>query len=109
MTTTNDVLLSALREAAVDEAKAVAFLEARRWGNAPACPRCGSVAVYQMKDARTGQRNKDFRWRCRDCERMYSVRTGTVFEESRLPLKHWCHAYWRSCASKKGVSALQIS
>ena len=104
-----DALLSAIREAATDEAKAVAFLEARRWGVDPACPRCGSVKVYQMRDATTGQRNKDFRWRCHDCKRMYSVRTATVFEESRLPLRIWCHAYWRAVASKKGVSALQIS
>lgn len=102
-------LLSAIRKAATDEASAVAFLEARRWEGDPACPRCGSVEVYQMTDAKTGKRNKDFRWRCRDCKRMYTVRTGTVFEETRLPLTTWCHAFWRACASKKGISALQIS
>jgi len=107
-TESQTALLTAVREAAIDEAKAVAFFEARRWGDSPACPRCGSVAVYQMKDATTGTRNKDYRWRCKDCKRMYSVRTGTVFEETRLPMRVWAHAYWRACASKKGVSALQI-
>jgi len=104
-----DPILEALRTASADEASAVAFMEARRWGDCPACPRCGSVAVYTMKDAKTGARNKDFRWRCRDCKRMYSVRTGTVFEESRLPLRVWAFAFWSACSSKKGVSALQIS
>ena len=33
---------------------------------------------------------------------------GTVFEESRIPLRHWCYAFWRASTSKKGVSALEI-
>jgi transposase-like protein len=55
-----------------------------------------------------GGRNKRFLWRCRDCKEQFTVRIGTVFEDSRIPLKIWCHAFWRACASKKGVSALQI-
>lgn len=101
-------ILKELRIACVDERRAVEFLEEHRWGDDPACPRCGSVDVYQMQDRETGDRNKDLRWRCRDCKRMYTVRTGTVFEETRLPLKVWCFAFWKACASKKGVSAKQI-
>ena len=56
-----------------------------------------------------GQRNKDFRWRCRDCVKMFTVRTGTVFEETRLPLRVWIFAFWKACAHKKGISALQLS
>ena len=56
-----------------------------------------------------GSRNKDYRWRCRGCKKMFTVRTGTVFEESRLPLRVWVYAFWRACASKKGISALQLS
>src|SRR5262245_5734319 len=99
--------LMALREAALDERKATEYLEVLRWGDDPACPRCGSVEVYKMT-ATGGDRERHLRWRCRDCKRMYSVRTGSVLEETRLPLTVWCHAFWRSCASKKGVSALQI-
>jgi transposase-like protein len=61
-----------------------------------------------MTDAETGARNKRFLWRCHDCKKQYTVRVGTVFEESRLPLRHWCYAYWRAATSKKGVSALEI-
>jgi transposase-like protein len=104
-----DPILEAMRIGSSDERSAVEFMEARRWGDCPACPRCGSLAVYTMKDATTGERNKDFRWRCRDCKRMYTVRTGTVYEESRLPLHVWVHAFWAVCASKKGKSALQLS
>lgn len=58
---------------------------------------------------RDGQRNKDFRWRCRDCKEMFTVRTRTILEESRLPLKVWVYALWKASSSKKGISALQLS
>lgn len=106
-TTTPHEMLDRLRLAAQDEDKAREMLEALRWPKGAACPRCGSVGVYQMKDA-AGNRNKDGRWRCRDCDKMFSVRTGTVLEETRLPLKIWVHAFWSAIASKKGISALQI-
>ena len=103
-------ILSALRRAAKDEAAAVSMVERMRgWDTDPACPRCGDVDVYQMKDRKTGEREKNYRWRCRGCGKMYSARTATVFEETRLPLSVWCHAFWRACSSKKGVSALQIA
>jgi hypothetical protein len=91
-----------------DELTAVEFLEKQRWGNTPACVKCGSVAVYKMVDAKTGERSKRYLWRCRDCKEQYTVRIGTVYEESRIPLRHWCYAFWRACTSKKGVSALEI-
>jgi len=96
-------VLEELRIAAVDEAKAVAFIEKQRWGNDACCPRCGDMDVYQMMT--DGQRNKDYRWRCRGCKAMYTVRTGTVFEGSRIQLRHWCFGFWRASTSKKGVSA----
>lgn len=101
-------ILSALRIAANSEADAVAFLEQQRWGGAPACPRCGDVNVYQMRGL-DGARNKDYRWRCRGCKQMFTVRTGTIFEESRLPLRIWVYAFWKACSSKKGISALQLA
>jgi transposase-like protein len=92
----------------MNEALAVAFLEQQRWGDAPACPRCGSLEVYQMKGM-DGARNQDYRWRCRSCRQMFTVRTGTIFEETRLPLRVWVYAFWKPCSSKKGISALQLS
>jgi transposase-like protein len=101
-------VVAAMPLACSDELAAVEFLESQRWGDTPACIHCGSVNVYKMVDAKTGERNKRFLWRCHDCKRQYTVRVGTVFEESRLPLRHWCYAYWRAATSKKGVSALEI-
>lgn len=91
-----------------DELAAVEFLEEQRWGKTPACVRCGSVSVYKMMDAKTGGRNSRYLWRCHDCKEQYTVRIGTVYEESRIPLRHWVYAFWRACTSKKGVSALEI-
>src|SRR5262245_6533941 len=98
-----------LPEACKDERAAVEFMEAQRWGGEAYCPHCGSFGVYAMTDRKTGERSARFLWRCRDCAKQFTVRVGTVFEDSRIPLRIWCHAFWRACASKKGVSALQIS
>src|SRR2546430_1113564 len=57
---------------------------------------------------RNGERNARFLWDCRGCRRQFTVRIGTVLEDSRVPLRHWAYAFWAACASKKGVSALQI-
>ena len=108
MSKNKSTVLAELREAAVSEPLAVAFLEKQRWGDTPTCPLCGSVAVYKMT-GRDGKRNKDYRWRCKDCKEMFTVRTRTIFEESRLPLRIWVFAFWKACASKKGISALQLS
>ena len=47
-------ILEALRLAALDDDAAARFLEERRWGDSPACPRCGSMSVYRMRDRATG-------------------------------------------------------
>ncbi|HEY7087928.1 MAG TPA: IS1595 family transposase [Tepidisphaeraceae bacterium] len=90
------------------EDAAVEFLEQQRWGDSPCCVWCGSTNVYKMMDAATGARNKRYLWRCRDCKKQYTVRIGTVYEESRIELRHWCYAFWRAATSKKGVAALEI-
>ena len=61
-----------------------------------------------MTDRKTGERNKRFLWRCNDCKQQFTVRLGTVYEESRLPMRHWAYAFWRMSTSKKGVAALEL-
>ena len=56
--TKNDPVLEALPLACADEAAAVAFMELQRWGEHPACPRCGSLNVYQMRDSKTGEQTE---------------------------------------------------
>ena len=101
-------IIDALPKACCDELAAVEFMEYRRWKETPCCLHCGDVNVYKMTDSKTGQRNARFLWRCRGCKKQYSVRFGTVFAESLLPLRHWCYAFWRISTSKKGVAALEI-
>lgn len=100
-------IIVGLPKACSDELLAAEFMETQRWGDSPACPICGSVGVYKMV-SKDGHRIAPYRWRCRDCNKQFTVRTGTVLEDSRIPLRTWCHAFWRACTSKKGVSALQI-
>jgi hypothetical protein len=61
-----------------------------------------------MTDRATGERERYFRLRCRECGERFTVRTGTVMEESRIPLHKWAFAYWAACAGKKGTAAMEI-
>jgi transposase-like protein len=105
--TNKSSLVTELPKACADERAAVEFMERQRWGDTPACPRCGDCEVVQMKD-KDGNRNKRFLWRCKGCKNQFTVRVGTIMEDSPIPLRFWCLAFYRACASKKGVSALQI-
>ncbi len=102
-------VLKAIPNACVNETAAVEFMEKQRWGDTPTCPHCKRTAVVKMMNEDRTARNARFLWRCHDCGGQFTVRVGTVFEGSRIPLRTWCHAFWRACSSKKGVSALQIS
>ena len=91
-----------------DEIAAVEFWESKLWDGTPRCPHCQSTSVYKMMDAKTGGRSSRFLWRCHACQKQFTVRVGTVLEESRIPLRHWVYATWRAATSKKGVAALEI-
>lgn len=99
--------VEALPMACASEDAAVEFMEQQRWSGKPTCPHCENADVYKMLD-RDGSRNKRYLWRCRACGEQYTVRIDTVYEETRIPLKHWCYAFWRAASSKKGVAALEI-
>lgn len=106
--TPDSEIIRSIPAACADEATAVEFVERLRWAETPACPRCGDTSVAQMQD-REGNRNARYLWRCYGCKRQFTVRIGTIFEDSRIPLRIWCYAFWRACSSKKGISALQVS
>jgi transposase-like protein len=92
-----------------DEEAAVEYCEQVRWGNRPTCPHCLQDDVYKMKDRETGTRNKRFLWRCRRCSKHYSVRWGTVLQDSGIQLSTWCRALWESSRSPYGLSPQQLS
>ncbi len=102
-------VIAALPRACSDETAAFEFFEAQRWAETgPSCPRCGDTDVYQMRDRKTGKRNKRFLWMCKGCVKQYTVRVGTVLEESLIPLRHWAFGFWAAAVSKKGISSLQV-
>src|SRR6202049_556863 len=87
-----------------DEAKATAHMEANRWPDEPFCPFCGSLNVRRM-----GGKTQTGMFLCNDCRDKFTVRTGTVFERSHIPLQKWLMATHLMAASKKGMSSLQLS
>ncbi|MXX21643.1 MAG: IS1595 family transposase [Rhodospirillales bacterium] len=103
MNATRKLSLVALLEMFPDERSAVQWLEAQRWPDGPECTHCGSDNVRAEKHARP------MPWRCRDCRKHFSVRTGSVMAESPLPLRKWVLAYWLYATSPKGVSSLTLA
>lgn len=87
-----------------DEAKALAHIEASRWNGEPSCPHCGSIRVRRMEG-----KTQAGMFLCNDCRDKFTVRTGSVMERSHVPLHKWLLATHLMAASKKGMSALQMS
>jgi transposase-like protein len=93
-----------------DEDKAREFFESRRWPNGPVCPHCKATGVYKLT-AKPGSKNPvpPGVYKCAKCRKKFTVRVGTIFEDSKLPLRHWLHAFHLMAASKKGISSHQIA
>lgn len=88
-----------------DEQAAFAKLESIVWPDGPTCPHCGAVdriSEIKGKSARIGLKF------CGHCRKQFTVRVGTVFERSHVPLHKWLQAAYLMCASKKGISAHQL-
>src|SRR5438552_1355139 len=86
-----------------DEDAATAHMEADRWPDEVSCPLCGSLNVHKM-----GGKTQAGMFLCNDCRDKFTVRTGTVFERSHIPLHKWLLATHLMAASKKSMSALQL-
>jgi transposase-like protein len=88
-----------------DEAAAYAWVEARIWPEGPVCPHCGGVdRISKMggKSTRIGV------YKCYQCRHQFSVKVGTVFEDSHVPMRLWLQAMYLLCSSKKGISSNQL-
>jgi len=84
-----------------DEQAAVDYLEAQRWPDGVICPHCNSDYTSPIKN-----RN---RHNCNSCRKQFSVRTGSVFENSKIPLRKWIYAMYVFQTARKGISGAQLA
>src|SRR5713226_2803727 len=91
-----------------NEDKAREALEAVRWPDGAVCPHCGNCDPEKVAKGH-GKAHRPGLYYCADCNGQFTVTVGTVMERSKIPLSKWLLAMHLMGASKKGMSALQLS
>lgn len=99
-----------------DETAAFAHVESIIWPDGPVCPHCGVVdSAYRLTGVRTkpSKKNPEGKerhglWKCRECRKQFTVRKGTIFEESHIEMHKWLQAIHLMVSSKKGISSHQL-
>lgn len=84
-----------------DEQAAVDHFTAIRWRDGAYCPHCGSTKVYHFSDKRNHK--------CGDCRKRFSIKVGTIFEDSKIPLRTWLLAIWMITSHKKGIASTTLA
>ncbi|MDT3779829.1 IS1595 family transposase [Nitrospira sp. MA-1] len=84
-----------------DEQSCINHLRSIRWKNGVYCPHCGANKVYHFTD------NKNHK--CGICLRRFSIKVGTIFEESKIPLRKWFMAIYLISSHKKGIASTQLA
>jgi transposase-like protein len=97
---TPDTLLGAVTYFA-DLNVATAFVAGLRWPNGVECPRCDSKECPYVASRRV--------WQCKGCRKQFSVKVGTIFEDSPISLSKWLPAMWMLVNCKNGVSSYEIA
>lgn len=97
---TPDTLLGAITYFA-DVETSIAFVAALRWPEGVYCPRCGDMACYRLSTRPV--------WKCRGCKKQFSVKVGSIFEDSPIGLDKWLPALWMLVNCKNGVSSYEIA
>jgi transposase-like protein len=95
-------LIQAIQEFG-DDARAEAWLVAQRWPDGMRCPYCGGEAITPRKTAR-----KTPQYRCRGCRKDFTVKTGTIMQDSKLPLSKWALGFYLCTTNLKGVSSMKL-
>jgi transposase-like protein len=89
------------------EDQARQYIEAIRWPEGRACPHCGEInnsTELKGKSTRPGV----YKCKAKACRKQFTVKVGTILEDSHIPYRHWVMAFHLLCASKKGMSAHQM-
>jgi transposase-like protein len=84
-----------------DQETARKYLEGRLWADGVRCPHCGLIEHVTVR--------KNGYYRCNQCKEDFTVRTGTIFERSHVPLHKWLYAMYLLVTARKGISSLQLS
>ena len=87
------------------EAAAYAWVESRVWPEGPICPHCGGferISKMKGKSTRIGV------YKCYQCRKQLTVKVGTVFEDSHVPMHLWLQAMFLLCSGKKGISSNRL-
>lgn len=95
------VNLIQFQEQFATEQVCVNYLEKARWSDEPVCPHCGVFGAYRFSNGRV--------FKCKTCRKQFTVRVGTIFEDSHLPLKKWFLAIYLLTSLKKGLSSIQLA
>jgi transposase-like protein len=90
-----------LTKAIPDEKAAVEHFTAIRWKNGEFCPYCGHDRLYHFGDGKTHK--------CAECRQRFSIKVGTILEDSKLPLRTWMLAVWFISSHKKGIASTQLA
>src|SRR5690348_2638110 len=83
-----------------DEQVCIDTVAALRWPNGPECPACGHREHYYLKTQK--------RWKCKECHKQFSVKLGTIFEDSPISLDKWLIALWMLVNCKNGISSYEV-
>jgi len=83
-----------------DEQTCIDTVAAMRWPNGPVCPKCDHNQHYYLATQK--------RWKCRKCGKQFSVKVGTVFEDSPIPLDKWLCGLWMIVNDKNGISSWEL-
>lgn len=90
-----------LMEAFPDEQACVDHLRAIRWRDGEFCPHCGANKIYHFSDKRT--------FKCGECRQRFSIKVGTIFEDTKLPLRKWFMAIWMITNHPKGIASTTLA
>jgi transposase-like protein len=88
-----------------DEAKAYELVEGVLWPDGPVCPHCG---VLDRSSPMKGKSTRVGTYKCYACRKKFTVKIGTIFEDSHIPMRTWLQAIYLMASSKKGVSSNQL-
>lgn len=90
-----------------DEAAAYEYVEAHLWPKGPVCPHCGNCDAARIRKL-AGKSTRPGLRKCNECRKQFTVKVGTIFEDSHVPMTHWLQAIYLMCSSKKGISTRQL-